>query len=210
MKKTLLLLIFGLFLVIAGMAQTRPYTIAVDSIELTSHNTGNNTQLRIKNSTRSRTGAFLQNFNDGRTRFAWAIDSAWVSSGYLKLSRATHDTLSVAVDARPYKVYTALLTQTGTSEPTAVVLENTFPGGMVWSRISAGVYRVAQLGAFTDGKTVSLQDQTRYKNIGGDQFYSIYLYRISSSYMEMIILDDSNNPIEEVLDNKLLELRVYN
>ena len=33
----------------------------------------------------------------------------------------------------PYKVYTALLTQTGTNAPVATVLENTLGGTPVWS-----------------------------------------------------------------------------
>ena len=43
-------------------------------------------------------------------------------------------------DSRPYKVYTALLTQTGTDAPVATVLENTLGYNIVWSRLNAGGY----------------------------------------------------------------------
>lgn len=59
------------------------------------------------------------------------------------------------VDAqRPYKVYVALLSQSGTSAPVATVLENTLGGTVVWTRNSAGDYSATLTGAFTAGKTV--------------------------------------------------------
>ena len=45
-----------------------------------------------------------------------------------------------SVDSRPYKVYTALLSQSGTNAPVATVLENTLGGTVVWSRGSVGLY----------------------------------------------------------------------
>ena len=56
--------------------------------------------------------------------------------------------------ARPYKVYTALLSQSGTSAPVATVLENTLGGTVVWSYVSIGQYRGTLTGAFLSNKTV--------------------------------------------------------
>lgn len=53
---------------------------------------------------------------------------------------------------RPYKVYTALLSQTGTDAPVATVLENTLGGEVVWTRPSAGAYYGTLAGAFQSGK----------------------------------------------------------
>jgi hypothetical protein len=50
-------------------------------------------------------------------------------------------------------VYTALVSQSGTSAPTATVLENTLDGTVVWSRDSTGSYRATLAGVFT-GNTV--------------------------------------------------------
>ena len=58
-----------------------------------------------------------------------------------------------AVAARPYKVYTALLSQIGNAAPTATVLENTLGGTVVWSRTGTGVYNATLNGAFPLGKT---------------------------------------------------------
>lgn len=52
-----------------------------------------------------------------------------------------------------YKVYTALLSQTGTSAPTTTVLENTLGGTVTWARTSAGIYTATLTSAFTNNKT---------------------------------------------------------
>lgn len=57
------------------------------------------------------------------------------------------------VDSRPYKVYTALLTQTGTNAPVATVLENTLGGTPVWTRDDAGIYIATLTSAFVRHKT---------------------------------------------------------
>jgi hypothetical protein len=54
---------------------------------------------------------------------------------------------------RPYKVYTALLSQSGTNEPIATVLENTLGGTPTLNYIGVGNYAVDLTGAFTSGKT---------------------------------------------------------
>ncbi len=56
----------------------------------------------------------------------------------------------------PYKVYTALLTQTGTDAPVATVLQNTLGGEVVWYRDDVGVYFGGFTGAFPSGKSFSL------------------------------------------------------
>jgi hypothetical protein len=54
--------------------------------------------------------------------------------------------------AVPYKVYRALLTQSGTDAPVATVLENTL-GDIVWSYLQQGDYTGTLSGAFTANKT---------------------------------------------------------
>jgi hypothetical protein len=61
------------------------------------------------------------------------------------------DTL-MGVAKRPYKVYTALLTQSGTDDPTAIVLENTI-GDIVWTYSSLGEYLGTLANVFTEDKT---------------------------------------------------------
>ncbi len=54
----------------------------------------------------------------------------------------------------PYKVYTALLTQTGTDNPVATVLENTLGGDVSIVRDNSGYYLITSDSLFTIGKTV--------------------------------------------------------
>jgi len=57
---------------------------------------------------------------------------------------------------RGYKVYTALITQTGENAPVATVLENTI-GNLIWTRSSAGSYDLTLVGAFpSDDKLFSI------------------------------------------------------
>lgn len=51
-----------------------------------------------------------------------------------------------------YKIYRALLTQSGASAPTVVVLENTI-GSIVWTRVGPGVYSANLRAAFPVNKT---------------------------------------------------------
>ena len=51
-------------------------------------------------------------------------------------------------EAVPYKVYKALLTQTGTNAPVATVLVNTLGGTPVWSYDSEGAFEVEGDAAF--------------------------------------------------------------
>ena len=64
------------------------------------------------------------------------------------------------------KVYRALLTQTGTDDPVATVLENTLGGEVVWARTSTGIYKATLTGAFPADKVFCYIQGT----IDGDNF----------------------------------------
>ena len=72
---------------------------------------------------------------------------------------------------RPYRVYSALLTQTGNSAPTAVVLENTLGFTPTWSYNSTGIYSINQTGAFPLEQTFVITPLTMNNDITG--YYSI-------------------------------------
>ncbi len=54
------------------------------------------------------------------------------------------------------KRYVAIITQSGTSAPTATVLENSLGGTVVWTRDDVGLYIGTLSGAFVSNKTVVL------------------------------------------------------
>jgi len=66
-------------------------------------------------------------------------------------------TVTGTTNIRPYKVYTALLTQTGTNPPIAVtVLENTLGGNITFTYFDVGNYRAISDSLFTPNKTSSI------------------------------------------------------
>ena len=107
-------------------------------------------------------------------------------------------------DPRPYKVYTALLSQLGTNAPVATVLENTL-GDIVWSYEGVGVYRGALINLFENPNKV-------YHNISHTydikNKYSIY-YDAEPDYIA-VMTGFSDSLSNNKLDFTPIEIRVYN
>lgn len=106
-----------------------------------------------------------------------------------------------------YKVYTALLNQSGTNPPVATVLENGI-GEIQWEYDSEGIYRGILLGAFPVNKTFLLATN----NGLFDQEASvpnISFFRIDDDQLWLstsIYLSSFNNGI---LTDNPIEIRVY-
>lgn len=109
----------------------------------------------------------------------------------------------------PYKVYTALLTQSGTSAPTAVVLENTLGFEVIWGRESAGKYSA---GGFTQDKTtvfftrnpVDMSEKSFGYFAHEDSAVIIWSYNQSNALSDNILCDG------DFYTKSLIEIRVYN
>ena len=102
---------------------------------------------------------------------------------------------------RPYKVYTALLTQTGTNAPTAVVLENTLGGSITFGYTGVGTYSANSSSFFTTSKTSVI--------LGGLGAYSSGSFILDNSTITLTtavggVYDNGG------LINTFLEIRVYN
>lgn len=104
---------------------------------------------------------------------------------------------------KPYKVYTALLTQTGTNAPTATVLENTLGGTVVWTRTSTGTYAGTLSGAFLVNKSIAF-----VTGIGFNKF--IGCQRLNDNVMQITSVDTANSPADTTLISTTIEIRVYN
>jgi hypothetical protein len=63
-----------------------------------------------------------------------------------------------------YTKYIALITQSGTNDPTVVELENTI-GPIIWTRISTGVYEGTLTGVFTLDKVYTTLNQVYTNSI---------------------------------------------
>jgi hypothetical protein len=102
---------------------------------------------------------------------------------------------------RPYKSYTALLTQSGTSAPVATVLENTV-GTITITRSGTGEYTITSSGLFTLNKTTF--DITPIQG---------FIKQSALSSINTIVFETrstSNVASDELLVSKKLEIRVYN
>jgi hypothetical protein len=106
---------------------------------------------------------------------------------------------------RPYKVYVALLTQSGTDAPTVIVLENTI-GNIVWAIDTNGIYTGTLTGQFTSNKT--FLNIANSSAVSDGILYSIdYLDsdRIYVSTYNIISTEYQN----DLLTNTSIEIRVY-
>lgn len=96
------------------------------------------------------------------------------------------------------KIYKALMTQTGTAHPIAIVLENSI-GDIVWQRAAEGQYQGTLLNAFPTDRTLV----TMYNNMG-DQTTDLQALPDSENTVTITlnyggVADDgwlSNTPIE--------------
>ena len=109
----------------------------------------------------------------------------------------------VQAAARPYKVYTALLTQTGINAPVATVLENTLGGTIVWSYVSIGQYRGTLTGAFLANKTVVF-----LTNVYGKYFLTGG--RENDNSVMIGTQAPNGGSTNGDLSNSSIEIRVYN
>lgn len=110
-------------------------------------------------------------------------------------------------DSRPYKVYTALLSQTGTDDPVATVLENTLGVTITWSRTSSGDYEAtASDDVFVENKTTAHGIITP----AGDAS-TFTSYWIDTTTLQVVAIS-VNGSIEEATTDapSFFEIRVYN
>ena len=103
---------------------------------------------------------------------------------------------------KPYKSYTALMSQTGTAAPVATVLGLNEVGAIVWTRNSAGVYTGTLTGAFVSNKTF-LYIKT---GVSGAIEAKLDLVDVNSVVINSYA---SGTLTDSTLTNTSLEIRVY-
>jgi hypothetical protein len=122
---------------------------------------------------------------------------------------------SESVDSRPYKVYTALLSQTGTGAPIATILENTLESDITYFRDSTGTY-------YAEASEYVFLDQSKITIVIGSnngQFsYSSSITKAplvitsqpDGNYFDIITANIVNNNLsDDILFNTVIEIKVY-
>ena len=109
----------------------------------------------------------------------------------------------------PYKVYTALLTQSGTDAPVATVLENTLEGTVTWTYDDVGMYLATCSGCFTKNKTMAILslwgDDTATPRLGCIEWVSV-----NNIYLRLLSMaQNSDNSLGGSNILTSIEIRVY-
>jgi hypothetical protein len=104
----------------------------------------------------------------------------------------------------PYKVYTALLTQSGENAPTAIVLENTLGEVPTYTYADVGSYLCQSSGIFDPAKTFIL--------IGsGNDADTLFNAGISDgSNIRLLSTDLDGTGLNGQFDGIAFEIRIYN
>ena len=100
-----------------------------------------------------------------------------------------------------YKVYTALLTQSGSGDPSPIILENTI-GNIVWQRDTVGEYLATLPSTFTNNKTYLITGHTTSGEIIFD--------RVDTDRLLLQTLSSTGVAQDSKLNNTTIEIRVYN
>lgn len=114
---------------------------------------------------------------------------------------------SISGNIRPYKVYSALFSQSGTNDPTVTVLENELGGEIVWTRQDVGIYRATLVGAFPLGKTVIINNVGQF-----NEAPSVCIFHTLPSApngIELHVFNSELNYADYTLYKTFVEIRVY-
>lgn len=115
------------------------------------------------------------------------------------------------ISVLPYKVYTALLSQTGTDDPIVTIMQNTLGTNVTWTRTNTGVYLGTCTGQLIANKTV-IFTQANTSLIG-------LIYPSLNNLPDDVTIEtgfyDNTNPSfplysDDILANTFVEIRVYN
>jgi hypothetical protein len=105
---------------------------------------------------------------------------------------------------RPYKVYSALLSQAGTNPPTAIVLLNEL-GFIGFSYGGPGIYNIISNSEFTINKTSI--DGNNVNSANGESI----AYSLNSINNCRVVSRDVNGvSSDDILDDNFVEIRLYN
>jgi hypothetical protein len=107
----------------------------------------------------------------------------------------------------PYKKYIALINQSSTNAPTAIVLENTFSEIPTFSRTSTGVYKLELTDSFTLDKTFIVTGSADVSAGTGD-FATVIARRFNEDTITLYTYDNFTSS-DNMLVNTSIEIRVY-
>jgi hypothetical protein len=105
-----------------------------------------------------------------------------------------------------YKKYVALLSQSGTNAPTAIILENTI-GDIIFNYIAVGVYEAVLVGQFLANKTWVIGGSADISAGTGD-FATLDIKRFDDDTITLTTFDNFS-PSNNMLFDTSIEIRIY-
>ena len=130
--------------------------------------------------------------------------------GELDLTKLIQDNIPSPIDPRPYKVYSAILVQSGTNPPVATVLENTL-GNVTYSKVITGFFTATTSFVMPSNRTfISISNSVA--NTGN---LSINLVNKNTNNNNQIYIETYNSSgvrtDSTILQNIMyFEIRIYN
>lgn len=101
-----------------------------------------------------------------------------------------------------YKIYVGLLNQTGTSDPTSIVLENTLSGTPTLTYNGVGEYFLNLTGEFIEDKTAVFISNVDSKKIVCAKWSSV-------NRIAIFTMNESGTPQNAGFSDTAIEIRVY-
>lgn len=118
-------------------------------------------------------------------------------------------TVTGNTNIRPYKVYSALVSQTSTNNPTDSVLHTTFNSTLSWTRSYQGRYVLTSTGEFTSGKVFVIFSQNAAIGTSSNPcHYNWERNDTNTIYIES--LSSAGATADGLFYNTSVEVRVYN
>jgi len=140
----------------------------------------------------------LGNVTDQVLKFQYLATNVWglsISPSYISQEKT-------------YKVYSALLSQSGTNAPTVTVLQNTLGDTPIWTRLTTGVYIGAFTNSYLASKTYLIVGSTTASYAASDA--KIGFSGASSGSNTIGVYTNANGTqVDGVLENTSIEIRVY-
>lgn len=114
--------------------------------------------------------------------------------------------LNAKQDALGYTSYVALLTQSGVSAPTAIVLKNTLGGAVTWAYLAPGFYSASRTNAFPQNKVAIFTGGADASGFVSGVMTSGW---IDASTLNFNTFDGTGAPTDGLLILSAVEIRVY-
>ena len=149
------------------------------------------------------TNQIVINTNGSSVSFQVASETQWL---------AIESLVAGLTPTAPYKVYTALLTQTGTNPPVATVLENTLGVNLTFSYLAIGVYTINNLNGWDRTKLwygISGLGDSSNLNINPGRV-AVSIEGASPDMLIVCYNNDYSLTVDQQLVETPIEIRVYN